>query len=156
MQHFGHVPERPRVLIADDHNLVAQGIRSLLEERCEVIGIVGDGRQLLLEASQRKPDVVVMDINMPLLNGFEAVSRLKQSNPEAKIVFLTMNSNPNFVDAALDLGEVGYVLKSAAGSELLTAIFEVLQGKAYVTTRLRRKSENSRSGPLSAQENSQH
>jgi DNA-binding NarL/FixJ family response regulator len=128
---------RPRILIADDHSIVAEGVRSLLEKNFEVIGVVQDGRQLLVDALKLKPDIIVVDIGMPLLNGLDAAERLKLSLPDTKLVFLTMNDDPNLAAAALDLGPVGYVLKHAASSELLQAIFEVLQGKSYVTSKLR-------------------
>jgi DNA-binding NarL/FixJ family response regulator len=128
---------RPRILIADDHNIVAEGLRSLLEKSCDVIGVVQDGRELLVEAHKLKPDIVVLDIGMPLLNGFEAAQRLKQSLPATRLVFLTMKDDANLAAAALNLGTVGYVLKSAAASELLAAVSEVLQGRSYVTPKLR-------------------
>ena len=128
---------RPRVLIADDHSIVAEGLRSLLEKRCDVIGIVPDGRALLVEAPKLKPDVIVLDIAMPLLNGLDAAERLKSLLPNAKLVFLTMSDDPNLAAAALNLGAVGFVLKHAAASELLKAVSEVLQGKSYVTPKLR-------------------
>jgi DNA-binding NarL/FixJ family response regulator len=128
---------RPRILIADDHSIVAEGVRSLLEKNFEVIGVVQDGRQLLVDALKLKPDIIVVDIGMPLLNGLDAAERLKLSLPDTKLVFLTMKDDPNLAAAALDLGPVGYVLKHAASSELLQAIFEVLQGKSYVTSKLR-------------------
>jgi DNA-binding NarL/FixJ family response regulator len=129
--------KRPRVLIADDHSIVAEGLRSLLEKSCEVVGLVQDGRQLLVEAPKLKPDVIVLDISMPLLNGLDAAERLKISVPGTKFVFLTMQDDANLAAAALDLGAVGYVLKHAATSELLTAVSEVLQGRSYVTLKLR-------------------
>lgn len=135
MQHVSG--KRIRVLIADDHGIVAEGLRSLLEPRFEVIGVVTDGRQLLIEAAKLKPDVVVLDIGMPLLNGLEAAGRLRQSLPNTALIFLTMQDDPNLAAAALNLGTVGYVLKHAAASELLVAISTVLQGKAFVTPRLR-------------------
>jgi DNA-binding NarL/FixJ family response regulator len=132
--------KRPRVLIADDHCIVAEGLRSLLEKSCEVVGLIQDGRQLLVEAPKLKPDVIVLDISMPLLNGLDAAQRLKQSLPGAKFVFLTTQDDANLAAAALGLGAVGYVLKHAATSELLKAISAVLQGNSYVTPKLR--SEN--------------
>jgi DNA-binding NarL/FixJ family response regulator len=129
--------KRPRVLIADDHGIVAEGLRSLLEKSCEVVGLVQDGRQLLVEAPKLKPDVIVLDISMPLLNGLDAAERLKESVPGTKFVFLTMQDDANLAAAALDLGAVGYVLKYAATSELLKAVSEVLQGRSYVTLKLR-------------------
>jgi len=137
MQELDRSISRLRVLIADDHSVVAEGLRSLLEKRYDVIGIVRDGRELLVEAPKLKPDVIVLDIGMPLLNGLDAAERLKSSLPQAKLVFLTMNDDPNLAAAALNLGAVGYVLKHAAASELLKAVSEVLQGRAYVTAKLR-------------------
>jgi DNA-binding NarL/FixJ family response regulator len=128
---------RPRILIADDHSIVAEGVRSLLEKNYDVIGVVQDGRQLLVDAARLKPDVIVLDIGMPLLNGLDAAERLKLSLPNAKLVFLTMKDDPNLAAAVLNLGAVAYVLKHAAASELLQAISEVLQGRSYVTPKLR-------------------
>jgi len=128
---------RPRVLIADDHSIVAEGLCSLLEKSCDVIGIVGDGRELLVEAHKLQPDVIVLDIGMPLLNGLDAAERLRPSLPTTKFVFLTMKDDANLAAAALNMGPVGYVLKSAAASELLKAVSEVLQGRPYVTQKLR-------------------
>lgn len=127
---------RARVLIADDHGIVADGLRSVLERSCDVIGIVQDGRQLLIEAPKLKPDVIVLDIGMPFLNGLDAAERLKPLLPGVKFVFLTMKDDPNLAAAALNLGAVGYVLKHSAVSELLKAVSEVLQGKSYVTPKL--------------------
>lgn len=129
--------KRPRVLIADDHSIVAEGLCSLLEKNYDVIGVAHDGRELLVEASNLKPDVIVLDIGMPLLNGMDAAERLKLSLPSAKLVFLTMKDDANLAAAALSLGTVGYVLKNAAASELLNAVSEVLQGRSYVTAKLR-------------------
>jgi len=137
MQELDRSTSRPRVLIADDHSVVAEGLSSLLEKIYDVIGIVRDGRELLAQAPELKPDVVVLDINMPLLNGLDAAERLKSYLPQVKLVFLTMNDDPNLAAAALKLGSVGYVLKHTAASELLKAISEVLQGRAYITAKLR-------------------
>ncbi|HYK34731.1 MAG TPA: response regulator transcription factor [Alloacidobacterium sp.] len=128
---------RPRILIADDHSVVAEGLRSLLDKSYDVVGVVHDGRALLVEASNLKPDVIILDIGMPLLNGMDAAERLKLSLPSAKLVFLTMKDDANLAAAALNLGTVGYVLKNAAASELLKAVSEVLQGRSYVTAKLR-------------------
>jgi DNA-binding NarL/FixJ family response regulator len=135
---------RPRVLIADDHSMVAERLRSLLERSCDVIGVVENGQQLLSEGPRLKPDVVVLDINMPLLNGLEAAERLKQTLPKAKFVFLTASADHSLAEAVLKVGPVGYVLKSQAGSELRTAILEVLQDRAYVTAKLLRRKPNDR------------
>jgi DNA-binding NarL/FixJ family response regulator len=132
-----HPKGRPRILIADDHGVVAESLRSLLEKNYDVVGVVQDGRQLLAEAPKLNVDVFVIDIGMPLLNGLNAAERLKECVPQAKFVFLTMHDDPNLAAAALSLGAVGYVLKSAALQELLNAISDVLQGKSYITPRLR-------------------
>jgi len=130
---------RPRVLIADDHQTMVELLRSLLGNRCEVVGAVEDGRQLLVEAPKLNPDVIVLDISMPRLDGFNAARQLRSLLPAAKFVFLTMHNDSSLVDAAFEQGAVGFVLKSAAARELLPAIFDVLEGKAYVSSRLRTK-----------------
>jgi len=132
---------RPRVLIADDHGVVAEGLRSILEKTCEVVGIVRDGRELLVKAPNLKPEVIILDVSMPRLNGLDAAKRLMPLMPGVKFVFLTMRDDPNLAAAALDLGAVGYVLKHSAASELLEAVSDVLRGKSYVTSKLR--TENS-------------
>lgn len=137
MQNPDRPPYRPRVLIADDHSVVAEGVRSLLQKNCDVVGVVSDGRQLLEKAPQLKPDLLVLDITMPLLNGLDAAERLKSLLPNAKFVFLTMSDDSNLAAAALNLGAVGYVLKQAAASELTKAISEVVEGRSYVTPKLR-------------------
>jgi DNA-binding NarL/FixJ family response regulator len=130
-------PTRQRILLADDHAIVGEALRSLLSESYDVVGIVPDGRALLAEATKLRPDVIVLDIGMPLLNGLDAAIRLKELLPSAKLVFLTMKDDPNLAAAALNLGTIGYVLKHSAASELLKAISEVLRGKSYVTPKLK-------------------
>lgn len=130
---------RPRVLIADDHHVAAERLRSLLKKSCDVIGVVQDGRQLLAEAPKLQPEVVVLDVSMPVLNGLDAAKLLKQVLPTVKFVFLTMNNDPYLTEAALKLGAVGYVLKSFASRELPAAIFAVLQGRSYVRAKLRNR-----------------
>jgi len=137
LQEFKQSRNRPRVLIADDHSVVAEGLRSLLEKKYDVVGMVANGRELLAEAPKLKPDVIVLDIGMPLLNGLDAAARLSSSVPQTKFVFLTMKDDRNLAAAALKLGAVAYVLKHAAASELLKAVSEVLQGRSYVTSKLR-------------------
>lgn len=126
-----------RVLIADDHSIVADGLRSMLEKSHEIVGVVRDGLELLATAPSLKPDVIVLDISMPLLNGLDAAERLRSTLPNVKFVFLTMKDDPNLAAVALNLGAVGYVLKKDATSELLKAFSEVLQGRPYVTPKLR-------------------
>ncbi len=124
---------RPRVLLADDHKIVAEGIRSLLEPEFELVGIVEDGRALVAAAQKLNPDVIVADISMPLLNGIEAARQLKKGSSRAKIVFLTMHPDVMYATRALEAGASAYVLKLAAPSELITAIREALKGRIYLT-----------------------
>jgi DNA-binding NarL/FixJ family response regulator len=129
---------RARILLADDHTIMTEGLRSLLlENNQDVIGTVADGRALLDSAVVLKPDMVIVDISMPLLNGLDAAAKLKQLLPQVKIVFLTMKNDPNLAAAVLGLGPVGYVLKSSAASELMKAIEEVMSGRPYITLQLR-------------------
>ena len=128
---------RPQILIADDHPVVAEGLRLLLEKSYSVIGAVSDGRALLSAAARLKPDVIVVDIGMPLLNGLDAAQRVREQLPKVKVVFLTMRDDPHLAAAAMELGPVGFVLKYSAGAELLKAIGEVLRGKSYLTPKLR-------------------
>jgi DNA-binding NarL/FixJ family response regulator len=128
---------RQRILLADDHAIVVEALRSLLSESYDVVGVVPDGRALLAEATKLTPDVIVLDVGMPLLNGLDAGERLKKLLPNVKLVFLTMKDDPNLAAAALNLGTVGYVLKHSAASELLKAISEVLRGRSYVTPKLK-------------------
>jgi DNA-binding NarL/FixJ family response regulator len=138
MEDFRQSTVRPRILLADDHAMVTESLRSLLAEKGhDVVGVVSDGRALIAAALKLRPDVVILDMGMPLMNGFDAAVRLKQLLPKVKIVFLTMKDDPNLAAAVLGLGPVGYVLKHSAASELLTAITEVLRGKPYVTPRLK-------------------
>jgi DNA-binding NarL/FixJ family response regulator len=125
--------DKPRVLLADDHTIVAEGLRSLLEGEFEFVGAVSDGRALLDAAQKLKPDVIVADISMPLLNGLDAARQLKRDGVTAKIVFLTMHAEAQLAAEAFRAGASGYLLKSSAGEELIAAIHEVIKGHAYVT-----------------------
>src|SRR5512139_1058211 len=127
---------RPQILIADDHVVFADSLRLLLEKHYAVVGTVVDGRALITEAVRLKPDVIVVDIGMPLLNGLDAAQRVRKQLPKVKLVFLTMQDNPNLAAAALELGSAAFVLKQSAGSELLMAIDQVMHGKSYVTPKL--------------------
>jgi DNA-binding NarL/FixJ family response regulator len=124
---------RPRILLADDHRIVAEGLRGLLEPSFEIVGIVEDGRALLVAAEELRPDVIISDISMPLLNGIDAVRQLRKTNKGIKVVFLTMNPDVIYAASALEAGALGYVLKHSAPSELITAIHSALKGKTYVT-----------------------
>lgn len=127
---------KPRILLADDHTLVAEAFKRLLEPEFEVVGTVADGRTLLRVAPDLKPDVVLVDLNMPLLNGLDASERLKQISPGIKIIVLTMNEDPDIAAETLSKWASGYLLKKSAGSELLKAVRDVLRGGRYVTPAL--------------------
>jgi DNA-binding NarL/FixJ family response regulator len=124
---------RPRVLLADDHALLLGAFERLLGGECDVVGQVSDGRALVAAAGTLNPDVIVLDISMPLLNGLEAGRQIKQKMRGVKLVFLTMNEDPDLAAEAFRAGASAYLLKRSAASELATAIHEVMQGRSYVT-----------------------
>lgn len=128
--------KKPRLLLADDHRLVAEGLRGLLEPDYQLVGIVENGRELLEAAARLMPDVVVADVSMPLLNGIEAVRQLKKKTPEVVVVFLTMHLDVAYAASAFEAGASGYVLKHSAASELLNAIDCALKGRTYITPML--------------------
>ena len=123
---------KPRILIADDHAMIAETLRMLLEPEFEIVGIVHDGRALVSQAMKLHPQVIVSDITMPLLNGMEALVQLRHTGNEAKFIFLTMHQDATWAARAFELGASGFVLKQSATSELLTAIHETLNGRTYV------------------------
>jgi DNA-binding NarL/FixJ family response regulator len=127
---------KPRILLADDHRMVAEGLRGLLEPDYHLIEIVEDGRALLEAANRLMPDAVVADISMPLLNGIEAVRQIKKHHPSIVVVFLTMHLDVAYAASAVEAGASGYVLKHSAPSELLTAIACALKGQTYITPML--------------------
>lgn len=124
---------RPRVLLADDHTLVLDGFRKLLEDRCEIVGVAEDGRTLLRMAEELQPDIVTLDISMPQLNGIDAARKLKKILPRIKLIFVTMHADSAYVNEAFKAGASGYLLKRSAGSELLQAIESAMGGQCYVT-----------------------
>jgi DNA-binding NarL/FixJ family response regulator len=124
---------KPRVLLADDHALILGAFEKLLAGECDIVGQVGDGRALVAAVETLNPDVVVLDISMPLLNGLEAGRQIKQKSRNVKLVYLTMNEDPDLAAEAFRAGASGYLLKSSAASELTTAIREVAQGRSYIT-----------------------
>jgi DNA-binding NarL/FixJ family response regulator len=126
--------QRPRVLLADDHRLVVEACVSLLEPECKVLGVVSDGRALLSTAQELHPDVVVLDIGMPLLNGLDAGRQLKQAMPAVKLIYVTMNEDPDLAKEALRIGASGYLLKTSAARELPEAIRAAFRGDTYVTS----------------------
>jgi DNA-binding NarL/FixJ family response regulator len=128
----------PRIMLADDHTMLVEAFRKLLESQWEVVGTASDGRALLETAPRLKPDVIIVDIAMPLMNGLEAGLRLKELMPTTKLIFLTMNEDSDLAMEAMRCGASGYLLKSSAASELMQAIQMVLKGKSYVTPQIAR------------------
>ena len=124
---------RPRVLLVDDHTLVLDGFRKLLEDWCEIVGVAEDGRALLRMAQELQPDIVTLDISMPQLNGIDAARKLKKILPRTQLIFVTMHDDPAYVNEAFKAGASGYLLKRSAGSELRQAIQAVMDGQCYVT-----------------------
>jgi DNA-binding NarL/FixJ family response regulator len=127
---------RGRLLLADDHTLVMEGFRRILESEFDIVGAVEDGKTLVSEASRLKPDLILVDISLPGVNGLEAARQIKRNLPQAKIVFLTMHADLTYLRDAMRLGASGYLLKSSAGRELLNAVREVLAGKTYFAPEL--------------------
>jgi DNA-binding NarL/FixJ family response regulator len=124
---------RVRLLLADDHRMFAQGLESLLQDDFELLCTVSDGEQLVEATRSLSPEIIIVDISMPLLNGFDAVRRLREEGSNAKIIFLTMHDDQALVAEAFRCGASGYVLKQSAGEELVTAIREVARGNKYIT-----------------------
>jgi DNA-binding NarL/FixJ family response regulator len=125
--------KRPRVLLADDHPLVLTGLRALLETECEVVGAVSDGRSLVESAMRLRPDVIVVDIGLPILNGMDAARQIKKDLPDIKILFLTMHGNLEYLKNALAAGASGYMLKTSAREELLGAVQDVVRNRLHVS-----------------------
>jgi DNA-binding NarL/FixJ family response regulator len=148
---------KPRVLLADDHRIVAEGLRSLLEPEFELLAIVEDGRALVDASEKLRPDVIIVDISMPLLNGIEAVRQIKKGNKDIKVIFLTMHPDVTYAVSAMEAGAQGYVLKHSAPSELTTAVRKVLRGKIYITPLLENEIMVSRhKGSAERREESSH
>ena len=124
---------RPTILIADDHKMFAQGLAGLLEDEFDLVGSVENGQALIDEALRLKPDLIIVDISMPVLNGLDAVRRLSHNHTEAKVVFLTMHADTRLLREAFQCGGVGYVLKQSAGEELLFALRQVMSGQNYIS-----------------------
>ena len=130
---------RPRILLADDHAMMAEALKHLLQADFDVVGIVNDGRALLKAAAELEPEVVVVDIAMPLLNGLDAGEQLKARHPKIKVIYLTQNREPRIAAEAFRRKATGYVLKDSAASELTTAIREALGGRFYVSPSIAEK-----------------
>ena len=124
---------KPRILLADDHALVIEGFRRILEGHYELIGMVGDGRAVLEAAKTLQPDIVILDVSMPLLNGIDAAAQLKKICPKAKVIIVTMHADTDYVRSAFEAGASAYVLKRSAVDELEQAIRAVLAGHSYIT-----------------------
>lgn len=124
---------RTQLLLADDHKLMLEGLCSLLERDFELVGTAEDGRALVAAAEELKPDVILLDISMPLLNGLDAARQLKKRLPGVRLIFVTMHADADYVREAFRAGAAGYILKRSAGSELVTAVREVMRGHFYVT-----------------------
>jgi DNA-binding NarL/FixJ family response regulator len=127
---------RPRVLLADDHRMVTEGLKRLLADDFELVGAVEDGHALLAAAKKLSPDVIVADITMPQLNGIDALHLLKKHNPEVKVVFLTMHQDRAYARRAMEAGAAGFVVKHAASDELVMAIHAALKGKMFIAPAL--------------------
>ena len=125
--------KRLRLIMADDHALVLAGFRKLLETECDIVSVAEDGRALVAAAEEFHPDVILMDISMPLLNGIDAARKIRRASPRSKIIFVTMHADPDYVREALSAGASGYLLKRSAASELLPAIHAVFKGETYIT-----------------------
>jgi DNA-binding NarL/FixJ family response regulator len=134
---------KPTVMLADDHTMITEAFRNLLEPQYQVVATVQDGRALLETALQMKPDIVVVDVGMPVLNGLSAGQQLKRQLRKVKVIYLTMNEDPDLAAEALRTGGSAYLLKSSAASELLKSIHEVLRGGTYVTPQIKRGIEES-------------
>lgn len=124
---------RLRILMADDHSLVLAGLRRLVEDEGDVVGAVEDGRALIEEAQRQRPDIIFLDISMPLLNGLDAARQLKTLMPDSKLIFLTAHATPTYVAEAFKVGASGYLIKQSAAAELKQAIQAVRQGRHYMT-----------------------
>lgn len=129
---------RPRVLIADDHRVVAQGLKTMLSAEFDLVGVVADGQAMIDAATSLRPDVVVADVSMPVLNGIDALEALRQQGVDIPVVFLTMHNQPGYARRALRAGASGYVLKLAAPEELIQAIHAALAGGTFVSPSLAR------------------
>jgi DNA-binding NarL/FixJ family response regulator len=123
----------PRVLLADDHAIVAEGLRLLLKDDCELVGVVSDGPSLVEAALRHRPDVIVADISMPGFDGLQAVRRMRELGVTSRIIMLTMYADAEVAEEAIALGANGYVVKHSAGEELLKAIASVREGLTYIT-----------------------
>lgn len=129
---------KPRILLGDDHGLILEGLRHVLEKDFEVVGVALNGRELVSEAEHLRPDAILLDVSMPILNGMEAGRQIKTRNSQVKLIFVTQRSDRDYVQAALRMGASGYILKQGAAAEVRSALKEVLAGRYYVSPALRK------------------
>jgi DNA-binding NarL/FixJ family response regulator len=125
--------EEPRILLADDHRIFLEGLKNLLEEKFQIIGMVENGRDLIEEVREQRPDIVVTDISMPELNGIEATAQIKKIDPDVKVILLTMHGDVTYATRGFEVGASAYVMKQAAADELFSAIKEAMRGRTFVT-----------------------
>lgn len=143
--------KKKRILLADDHKIITDSLKNILEPTYEVVGIVEDGHELVQEGARLLPDVMIVDISMPKLNGLEAVRQIRKEGIESKVIFLTMHPDVTYASNALEAGALGYVLKHSAHTELLQAVEKVLLGKKFITKRIAKELDNvshSRRNPI--------
>ena len=143
--------KKKRILLADDHKIITESLKNILEPAYEVVGMVEDGYMLVEEAARLLPDVIIADISMPKLNGLEAVRQIKKKGIGSKIIMLTMHPDVTYASKAFDAGALGYVLKHSAHTELLQAVEQALLGKKFITERVAKELENtthSRQDPI--------
>ena len=134
--------KKRRILLADDHKFITESLKGILEPIYEVVGIVEDGQMLIKEAARLLPDVIIVDISMPKLNGLEAIRQIKKDGIESKVIFLTMHPDVIYASNALEVGALGYVLKHSAQSELLEAVKKVLLGEIFITEKIAEELED--------------
>lgn len=132
--------KQARILLADDHTLILEGFRTVLAEHHDIVGAVMDGASLIEAAIRLKPDLIILDIAMPNLNGIQAAGQIRKILPETKLLFVTMHSSPTYLQAALHVGGAGFVLKSSAREEIVAAVEKVLKGQTYITPGVVRES----------------
>jgi DNA-binding NarL/FixJ family response regulator len=126
--------KRARIVLADDHGLIMAGTRALLDNQYEVVGQFGDGQSLVAGALRLRPDLTILDISMPAMNGVDAARQIRKEWPDAKLLFVSMHSSPVYLREAMDAGGAGYVIKSAANEELRLAVEKVLKGQVYISS----------------------
>jgi DNA-binding NarL/FixJ family response regulator len=147
---------RPRVLLADDHRMVGEGLKNLLADEFDLVGVVDDGRAMVEIARKLRPDVIVSDISMPHLNGIDALPRLKKDNPDIKVVLLTMHQNAAYARRAFEAGALGFVLKHSAPAELIMAIRAAMKGNTFISPALAGEVlESVRKGPRATTDQSE-